>query len=153
MLVYCQSTGELRDDAVILGRGWAGRGDGRNNPAMQFVYETGPLPRGRYTIAAPVYHPRLGPLSYRLTPDPANEMQGRDGFFIHGASVDPSTRGQESKGCIVMSRSVREVLAPFVGQQLEVIEGRTGWPPTSRPGSPRAPGAWCWWRPPRSSCS
>lgn len=57
----------------------------------------GPLPIGRYTVAAPQQHPHLG-LSAKLTPASGGlsfGMFGRGGFFIHG-------RGPHgSDGCIV----------------------------------------------------
>jgi hypothetical protein len=54
----------------------------------------GPIPPGRYTVHRPVRHPRLGPACF-LDPDPANDMRGRDDFWIHG----PGPRG--SDGCLV----------------------------------------------------
>lgn len=118
-LIYNQTTGELKDGETLLGIGWAGRGEGKNNPDMQFVRETGPLPQGFYTIESPVTHPRLGPLAFHLRPDPENEMHGRDAFFIHGPSK--SHYGQESKGCIIQLRAVRIQLERYVGQKLQVI--------------------------------
>lgn len=54
----------------------------------------GPLPPGRYLLHPPAPHPRLGPACF-LEPDAANDMRGRDDFWIHG----PGPRG--SDGCIV----------------------------------------------------
>lgn len=121
MLLYYQATGELYDGDTLLGDGWAGHGDGKNNPAMQNVHDVGPLPQGLYTLEAPITHPHLGPMAYHLQPDPSNEMYGRDGFYIHGPAQDPDKRGQESKGCIIQVRPVRDGLLPYVGQQLKVV--------------------------------
>jgi hypothetical protein len=54
----------------------------------------GPIPPGRYKIARPSKHVRLG-LSAQLIPDSSNSMMGRSGFFIHGRGV------HGSDGCIV----------------------------------------------------
>ena len=54
----------------------------------------GPIPPGRYLVHRPMRHPRLGPACF-LEPDAANDMRGRDDFWIHG----PGPRG--SDGCIL----------------------------------------------------
>lgn len=115
-----------------LGSGWAGNDSrpgvnpdhvqGRNNPAMQAVHNIGPLPQGWYTLDEPITHPHLGPLAFPLIPDPANEMFGRGGFFIHGASsADPLN---SSEGCIIMPHDVRARLAELFDAgttRLEVV--------------------------------
>ena len=46
MLTYSQTTGEMRTAlGELLGTGYAGHGEGVNNPALQSVPDTGPLPR------------------------------------------------------------------------------------------------------------
>jgi len=79
---------------------------GMNNPKAQHLHCIGPLPQGSYTIEKPIHHPVLGVLAMPLTPDPSNEMYGRDGFYIHGGSGDPAHN--ESEGCIIMQRHYRE---------------------------------------------
>lgn len=110
-VTFSQQTGRIAyvdgDLSFVIGFGWAGNGQGKNNHAMQAVRSVGPLPCGWYSIGDPQDHPTVGPFSLRLTPDSGNEMFGRDGFLIHGASKDPAHYGQESKGCIVASRAVR----------------------------------------------
>ena len=63
--VWKQSTGELflRGSPVTtpFATGYAGYGEGRNNPDMQCVQDIGPIPRGGYTMG-------LAPLSLPLTP-------------------------------------------------------------------------------------
>jgi hypothetical protein len=54
----------------------------------------GPIPPGRYMIAAPAQHPHLGH-SAQLTPAGSQPMYGRGGFYIHGRGV------HGSDGCIV----------------------------------------------------
>lgn len=118
MWTYSQKTGELKKDAQSFGFGYAGTGKGRNNPAMQNVSRTGPLPRGRYVIGKAYNHARLGPVCMNLEPLPANEMLGRLAFRIHGDSKD----GDASLGCIVQSRAVREAINNSTDKLLEVIE-------------------------------
>lgn len=113
--VYEQSTGIiLRPDwKTILTKGYSGGNlgknpEGKNNPQMQDRPGIGPLPRGKYTIGAPEMHPKLGPFALPLMPDPANEMFGRAGFFIHGDSIKHP--GCASEGCIILPRWAREVI-------------------------------------------
>jgi len=48
-------------------------------------------------------------------------MFGRSEFFIHGASKDPEVYGQESKGCIVTFRPVRQKIIDL-GLKTLVVE-------------------------------
>ena len=130
MLSYQQSTGELSsDDGSIEGSGFAGNNSrhgvnpdhvpGFNNPGAQVLRKIGPLPVGLYALAEPITHPELGPLAFKLTPDPANQMFGRDGFWIHGASsTDPMN---SSEGCIVLPHAVRARIADSAERSLTVI--------------------------------
>ena len=44
-LQYSQSTGALTDAVKgVVAQGWAGNGEGKNNPEMQEVHSVGPLP-------------------------------------------------------------------------------------------------------------
>ena len=124
-LTYSQSTGALVDaDKGVVAQGWAGNGEGKNNPAMQEVHGVGPLPQGRWMLGHwEAFHPGLGPLVCRLT-QVEGETYGRDGFFIHGASqvLDPAHGyGQESKGCLVLPRSQRELLQKTGVTHLQVV--------------------------------
>lgn len=118
-LNYSQSTGTwTKDDGTIVGRGWAGRGEGKNNPSMQHVKSTGPLPRGVYKVGPwEENHPGLGPIVARLT-QIEGETFGRDAFYIHGPAMDPAKHGQESKGCTVVPRpdrlKIRDLNPEFV---------------------------------------
>lgn len=73
----------------------------------------GPIPAGRYRIAAPSRHPHLG-LSARLDPYDADQtriMMGRDGFYIHG-------RGRHgSDGCIVPMEQFQELMAALTRER------------------------------------
>lgn len=111
MLIYSQSSGEMRTAAgVRLGTGYSGHGAGVNNPSMQSMHDTGPLPRGVYTIHAPVNTTTHGPYVMWLTPDPANEMFGRFGFGIHADEVANPGKRLASTGCIVMGNVAREAI-------------------------------------------
>lgn len=124
---YSQANGtyDLIVDGVApkrIGVGWAGCGNGKNNPAMQGVKSVGPLPRGRYTIGKPNTHPTVGPFAMRLTPIEGTDMLGRDGFLIHGPAKNPKDRGNESHGCPILERSRREALWATGARIFEVVE-------------------------------
>lgn len=110
---YEQATGKLFDGPELIGIGWAGHLVGKNNPQMQNVKDVGPLPLGRYTIGNAVGGSHLGPLAFPLTPDPANSMLGRSGFYIHGA--DRRTPSMSSDGCIIQNRITREYIDKKIG--------------------------------------
>lgn len=115
---YHQCTGRFRiyDGATMLYEcfGYAGKGDGVNNPAAEAVAGVGPLPRATWRIQAPYTHPRLGALSYPLALH-RGQAFGRSAFFIHG---DNKRRNQSaSSGCIVLDRRHRERLAYYLSQQ------------------------------------
>ncbi len=129
MIYYSQARGEflLPDDSLLKGC-YAGGGTDptlsaryRNNPLMQDMHGLGPLPQGVYTISPAHTIPHLGPCVMALTPDPANEMFGRSGFFVHGDN--PAGDHTASDGCIVAGPAIRQQVADLVaagGQQLTV---------------------------------
>jgi len=121
MWTYEQLTGRILQDDVLVGVGYAGSPQGKNNPEMQNVSQTGPLPRGTYTICAPQNSPHTGPYTLDLTPDPANEMFGRSEFRIHGDSVEHP--GTASEGCIITARVLREHIWTSGDHALEVVRG------------------------------
>ena len=106
--VYSQSSGLFGIGSTTgirwLGKGYAGRSVGRNNPRLQGSKGIGPLPRGVYALAEPRKHPRLGPVAFKLKPDPSNAMFGRGDFWIHGDNKE----NDASSGCIVLQRAIRE---------------------------------------------
>ena len=117
---YIQSTGQLFDrNGKLLGTGWAGNGLGKNNPSMQNVHDTGPLPCGWYIIGAPVNSAETGIFTLPLTPYSENEMYGRSDFKIHGHTVTfdkdgfTEINGKKepiSKGCIIQEHDVRVII-------------------------------------------
>ena len=119
---YEQATGKLIDDrGNVVAIGYSGHGAGKNNPLMQAVSNTGPIPVGVYTIEAPVMSKTHGPYAMALNPDPEDDMFGRSGFLMHGDSfLQP---GQASLGCIIVSRDIRELVWESGDHQLEVVTG------------------------------
>jgi hypothetical protein len=108
----------------LLGTGYAGHGAGVNNPALEAVHDTGPLPQGIYTINPPVNTTTHGPYVMWLTPDPLNQMFGRSGFGIHADEIANPGKQLASSGCIVMSGQAREAIwaaAQADGCQLRVM--------------------------------
>ena len=124
MLTYSQTSGEMRDaSGALLGTGYAGHGAGVNNPALQGIADTGPLPQGVYTIKAPVDTTSHGPYVMWLTPDPVNHMFGRSAFGIHADERLNPGKHLASSGCIVMSGPARIAIwtaAQADGHQLKV---------------------------------
>lgn len=107
MWKYEQSTGVLRNSAgASIALGYSGAPGAKNDPSKQSIVKVGPIPRGNYHIGAPFDSASHGPYCLRLTPDPANEMFGRDGFLIHGDSIEHP--GAASEGCIILPRFIRQ---------------------------------------------
>jgi hypothetical protein len=102
--------------AIFLGYSGA---YGFGSAEFQQDHNIGPLPQGTYTIGAAQDHPVLGPLALPLTPDPANEMFGRSGFFIHGDNA--SHPGHSSDGCIIMGPAQRQAISASGDTELQVV--------------------------------
>jgi hypothetical protein len=112
-MIFEQTTGKLYDDDKLIGVGWAGHLQGRNNHEMQNVKDVGPLPVGKYIINDPIDSPKLGPKAFSLTPDPSNNMFGRADFFIHGASIEHPALS--SDGCVIQGPVTREYIRIKIG--------------------------------------
>ena len=121
---YIIPTGEMLDPAGNLaGTGYAGGECGKfpdaiNNPGVIAVHNVGPLPPGRYTLAEMVRNSHLGPVAIRLEPDPANEMYGRGGFFIHLDTPQPRCA---SDGCIVQAFAIINAMWESADHELNVL--------------------------------
>jgi hypothetical protein len=120
MTQYDRKTGRwTRADGSLIGIGWAGQGEGKNNPDMDNVPKIGPLPAGFYTILDPHDSPATGKYTMNLVPDSSNDMKGRSLFRIHGASAShPET---SSEGCIVQPHDARLAGWNEGDHQLEVL--------------------------------
>jgi RHS repeat-associated protein len=125
---YQQTTGQLDhvDDTTgavtNIGTGYAGRGDGYNNPNMQNIQDVGPIPQGTYTIGPAYNHQNLGPTVMNIDPNPGTDTFGRSLFRIHG--YNGLANNTASSGCIVQNPVVRNRVRTGVNNgdnQLEVI--------------------------------
>lgn len=120
MWTYSQSTGEFRGaGGDVVSYGYSGNREGKNNPLLQAKPDTGPIPRGAWTITAVFDSPTHGPYCLRLAANPKTVTFGRDGFLIHGDSV--KFPGEASKGCIILPRRIREYVWTSGDRHLEVI--------------------------------
>lgn len=127
MWLYVQASGELyAGDGELVAVGYAGSGQGKNNPGMQTVHNVGPIPCGRYTIEAPIHTVTHGPYVLGLSPARRNAMFGRSAFLLHGDSVVHP--GTASEGCIILPRVVRERVWTSGDHQLLVIPTREAIP-------------------------
>jgi len=121
VLTYSQTSGEMRGaSGDLLGTGYAGHGAGANNPALQSIPDTGPLPQGIYTINPPVDTVTHGPYVMWLDPDPSNQMFSRFGFGIHADEIANPGKRLASTGCIVMSNEARIAIWQSGDHQLRV---------------------------------
>lgn len=121
MFVYTQATGEmLSPDGAIVGKGYSGFGQGKNNPRMQDVKGVGPIPEGSYTIGEPFTSEVEGILTMRLYPDECVPTFDRCGFLIHGDSMQHP--GCASHGCIILPRPARLLVAENLDKRLLVVE-------------------------------
>ena len=106
---YSQSTGHMSHNGQLVGIGYSGHDDGKNNPSMQTVPNVGPIPQGQYSIGAPRDSDKVGPFALPLDPMAGTNTFGRSAFMIHGDSiVHPGTA---SEGCIIILRDVRNQIA------------------------------------------
>lgn len=118
---WSQSKGLLTGPAkTAIATGYAGNGDGLNNPAMQDAHGVGPLPQGEYLIGDLMpSHDTVGLNVLPLIPNPDNKMFGRSGFFIHGDN--PAMNHSASDGCIVLPLWVRMQVSDSDDRQLVVV--------------------------------
>lgn len=122
MWTYEQSTGLLLNGVgTIVGSGYSGAGDGKNNPNMQEMPDVGPIPCGWYIIGQPENTIDHGPYALPLFPDIENQMFGRSGFLMHGDSIPHP--GAASEGCIIQERYVREAVWTSGDHRLQVTSG------------------------------
>lgn len=135
MLVYSQTTGEMRKfeagqllalGGSLIGSGYAGAGDGKNNPAKERVRNVGPVPKGFWRIGLPYDSKVTGPFTiplYKLDNRPGDDVDditGRSAFRIHGDSI--TRPGAASSGCIILTRDARVRVVDSRSEILWVVE-------------------------------
>jgi len=137
--VYRQSTHALyyQDEQTgtttpIYASGYSGVGAGLNDSESESVGEdddpnnSGPIPRGSYTIGPQqlnVTHgprPKKLPASMRLIPDASNDMFGRAGFLIHGDNQ--AENNTASQGCIILPLWIRNKIGRSSDRCLQVTQ-------------------------------
>jgi len=136
---YNQSNGDtsvkIGSLAVLpLGTGYAGHGDGLNNPAYEGVEENyahpdksnaGPLPRGKYAMGPMGTHVTSNghvlQMSMRLTevPGATDQVDRSGGYFMHGGNFHTM---DSSQGCIVEPPDVRATIGSSGINDLEVVK-------------------------------
>ncbi|MBB4152885.1 hypothetical protein GGQ80_000773 [Sphingomonas jinjuensis] len=119
MLRWDQSAGEMTRDGVFVGKGYAGKGRGRNNPAMQDAKGVGPIPRGRWRLTDVKDSANTGPFTIVVEPEPGTDTRGRSAFRIHGDSI--ANPGTASQGCIILPRALREKIWRSGDRLLDVV--------------------------------
>ncbi len=111
MLIWSQSKGELSrfGSPAVLAHGYSGKGEGRNNPALESVRAVGPIPAGFWRIGKAYKSAKTGPVTipvYKLDGNPGDEVDsvtGRSAFRIHGDNAS----GTASEGCIILANPAR----------------------------------------------
>ena len=120
MWTYGQRSGTLYDATDhYIAMGYSGYGLCKNDPAAQDRRHEGPIPRGLYTIEAPVDTKTHGPYVLWLVPDAENEMCGRSAFGLHGDSL--VAPGHASEGCVILPRLVRQRIWHSDDHRLRVV--------------------------------
>lgn len=116
---YEQKTGRfLGIDSKPMATGYSGHAAGINNPDMQDVRATGPIPRGEWQIGTAYKSASLGPVVMNLDPV-GHDALGRSLFRIHG----DNSKGDRSAshGCIILPRAIRERIAASGVARLVVV--------------------------------
>ena len=120
MWTYAQSSGKLWDGkGQHIATGYSGADEGKNNPKLEALRNIGPIPKGMYVITDVYDSDSIGPLVIALEPHLHNCL-GRTFFRIHGDSR--TNPGEASKGCIILSRAIRERIADSNDRLLQVNE-------------------------------
>lgn len=100
-----------------IGKGYAGRGAGLNNPDKEKEKNVGPIPAGlhKYRRAARVQGDEglLRPAARRHT------AHGRTGFLIHG---DYKMDHSASEGCVILSAGIRKKVSESGVTKLRVVK-------------------------------
>lgn len=90
--------------------GYSGKDKGKNNPSMQDVKNTGPIPQGSYVVGPNVPKTPKGLKNARpLTPMTRTNTFGRSEFFIHGENPNRNP-GTSSEGCPIIRKENRSLI-------------------------------------------
>ncbi len=117
MWTYSQTTGELKDArGNVVATGYSGFGEGKNNPKMQKVIGTGPIPIGLWRIGKPYDSDKVGPYALPLTPAAGTNTWGRSAFRMHGDNKTHTA----SHGCLIMPPAVRRKVYESGDLELQV---------------------------------
>jgi len=127
---YSQSTGEFvvtdKTGKVLWTKDcYSGKGEGINNPTLEYVVEVGPIPRGVWVIEPETRDRNNGAPSdstVTLTPVGDNNtfQYGRSVFRIHGGYGPGNLNA--SRGCIIMEgKDLRDELAMWAGSGGAVV--------------------------------
>ena len=120
MWTWDQSSGKLYHDGIFISRGYSGFDYGKNNPSKQDIKGIGPIPRGHWLITGAYHSQNTGPFTIGLVPKFGTDSCGRSDFRIHGDSIN--NPGNASHGCIILPRSIRELIWKSGDDTLEVVE-------------------------------
>ena len=105
---YNQQSGIITHNDEYMGVGYSGYPPNVNNPKAQGIIDSGPIPKGTYTITFIGNTDTHGPFVLGLIPAKANVMFGRSGFLMHSDSI--MHPGFASKGCIICLTSLRQLI-------------------------------------------
>jgi len=123
-LLYEQTSGDLYviapDGSLkLVAQGYSGAaGEARNNPQMESVKETGPIPLGTYEIGksrpdSDPHGPSTLPLNAKW-----DSSANRTDLLIH---AENHITHDASKGCVVLDLQTREQIAKLTDATLEVV--------------------------------
>jgi hypothetical protein len=123
-LLYDQTSGDLYviapDGSLkLVAQGYSGAaGEAGNNPQMESVKETGPIPLGTYNIgqSRPENDPH-GPTTLPLTPV-WDSSANRTALLIH---ADKQATHDASQGCVVLDLTTRQQIDKLTNATLEVV--------------------------------
>ncbi len=117
--LWDQSAGLMLDpDGKQYCGGYSGKGEGLNNPAMQHVAATGPIPQGMWRIGPlEALSRRTGKNISRLDPLPSTKTFGRSAFQIHGDNGKGNRSA--SSGCIIIAPQFR---VPMINSPVNLLK-------------------------------
>lgn len=116
---YVQSTGQLKLGNEVIGTGYSGQGAAKNNPAMQFVKDTGPIPTGDYLIHRRTQDDKTGEPIIELHTAVWTNTGGRKEMFKIVADSNPP--GNAGVNAIVLPRDAREKIDTAPLTKIKVV--------------------------------